>query len=287
MSISKPNSDTSIRERIAELPPLREVVSTHALTASKAFGQNYLFDLNLTAKIARHAGDLFGYTIFEIGPGPGGLTRALLSETDAPKIIAIEKDSRFIIALQPLIDASQGRLQLIEGDALDTNLVDLAPAPRAVIANLPYNVGTELLIGWMHQVTFFNVFILMFQKEVAERLIAKPNTKAYGRLSVLTQALCDVYMVLKVPPSAFTPPPKVTSAVVCLRPKANAADQPVKILEKITAAAFGQRRKMLRQSMKAYLPFLEQAGISSDKRAEDLTVDDFIRVAHIIAQAKA
>src|SRR5690606_36914540 len=200
-------------------------------------------------------------TIFEIGPGPGGLTRALLLETEAPRVIAIEKDKRFIEALQSLVMASQGRLSIVEGDALKTSLIDLAPAPRAVMANLPYNVGTELLIGWLHQAWEYSFFTLMFQKEVAERIVAKPDTKAYGRLSVLTQALCDVRIGLNVPPSAFTPPPKVTSAVVHLVPKKNARDIPVSSLEKITAAAFGQRRKMLRQSLKSFGDLLERSGL--------------------------
>lgn len=277
----------TIREQVAALPPLREVVAAHSLSASKVFGQNYLFDLNLTAKIARQPGDLTNMTVFEVGPGPGGLTRALVSETNAKKIIAIEMDPRFIVALQPLINVSENRLELIQGDALKVDMTRLAPAPRAVIANLPYNVGTELLINWMHQVTEFSVFVLMFQKEVADRLAAKPKTKAYGRLSVLAQSVCDVSMALKVPPSAFTPPPKVTSAVVCLRPKKDAGLQPLKILEKITAAAFGQRRKMLRQSLKNYLPFLEQAGIKPESRAEDLSVEDYLRLAHIVDKAKS
>ena len=269
----------SISNKIADLPPLREIVNQHGLHANKAFGQNYLFDLNLTGKIARIAGDLSGHTVFEIGPGPGGLTRALLMETNAPQIIAIEKDPRFIEALQPLIDVSDNRLKLIEGDALKTELRDLAPAPRAVIANLPYNVGTELLISWLHTPNEYAQFILMFQREVAERIVAKKNTKAYGRLAVLAQNLCVADIVLNVPPSAFTPPPKVTSSVIRLRPKPEAHLVPIKELEKITAAAFGQRRKMLRQSMKSYLPVLEELNIDSQLRPEDLDVTDFLKIA--------
>lgn len=269
----------STSNKIAALPPLREIVNQHGLQANKAFGQNYLFDLNLTAKIARAAGDLTGHTVFEIGPGPGGLTRPLLTETNASQIIAIEKDRRFIEALQPLIDASDNRLKLIEGDALKTDPLDLAPAPRAIIANLPYNVGTELLISWLHTPNEYNQFILMFQKEVAERIVAKKNTKAYGRLAVLAQNLCTAEIVMNVPASAFTPPPKVTSSVIRLRPKANASEVPIKELEKITAAAFGQRRKMLRQSMKAWLPVLEKLNIDPQLRPEDLSVEDFLKIA--------
>jgi len=274
----------SISNKIAALPPLREIVNQHGLQANKAFGQNYLFDLNLTGKIARAAGDLSGHTVFEIGPGPGGLTRALLTETNATQIIAVEKDPRFIEALQPLIDASDNRLKLIEGDALKTELTELAPAPRAVIANLPYNVGTELLISWLHTPNEYTQFILMFQREVAERIVAKKNTKAYGRLAVLAQNLCTAEIILNVPPSAFTPPPKVTSSVIRLRPKPNASDVPIRELEKITAAAFGQRRKMLRQSMKAYLPVLEELNIDPQLRPEDLTVEDFLRIAKKISK---
>lgn len=272
----------SISNKIAALPPLREIVNQHGLQANKAFGQNYLFDLNLTGRIARLAGDLAGHTVFEIGPGPGGLTRALLTETNAPHVIAIEKDPRFIEALQPLIAASDDRLRLIEGDALKTDPVTLSPAPRAVIANLPYNVGTELLIGWLHRPDEYSQFILMFQKEVAERIVAKKNTKAYGRLAVLAQNLCTAEIALNVPASAFTPPPKVTSSVVRLRPKPQAAQVPIRELEKITAAAFGQRRKMLRQSMKPYLGVLEELAIDPQLRPEDLAVEDYLRIAQAI-----
>jgi 16S rRNA (adenine1518-N6/adenine1519-N6)-dimethyltransferase len=264
---------------IENLPTLRAVVEQHGLWADKAFGQNYLFDINLTRKIARIPKDTKDLTIFEIGPGPGGLTRALLLETQASRVVAIEKDRRFIEALQPLIGASDNRLSVVEGDALKADLIALSDAPRAVMANLPYNVGTELLISWLHRAPEFRFFTLMFQREVAERLVAKPDTKAYGRLSVLAQALCDVKIAMNVPNSAFTPPPKVTSSVVHLIPKENAKDIPVAALEKITAAAFGQRRKMLRQSMKAYLPILEKCHIDPQSRAEDLTVAQYIDLA--------
>lgn len=277
---------TALQDAIDALPPLRELVNQFGLQANKAFGQNYLFNLHLTAKIARLAGDLAGHTIFEIGPGPGGLTRMLLAETNADKIIAIEKDPRFIQALQPLVDLSQDRLSVIEGDALRSDLVALSPSPRLVMANLPYNIGTELLISWLHTPNEFTQFILMFQKEVAERIIAKPKTKAYGRLAVLAQNLCEAKIAMNVPASAFTPPPKVTSSVIHLKPKPDAHMVPIKILEKLTAAAFGQRRKMLRQSMKPWLHILEQAEIDNSLRPEDLTVQDFLRLAQMIAAEK-
>lgn len=276
----------SISSRINALPPLREVVNQHGLQANKAFGQNYLFDLNLTARIAKLAGDLSDTTVFEVGPGPGGLTRPLLGETDAKQVIAVEKDRRFIEALQPLVDVSEGRLHLIEGDALKTDLCALASGKRAVIANLPYNVGTELLISWLHTPNEFTQFILMFQKEVAQRIVARPNTKEYGRLAVLAQNLCECKIALNVPASAFTPPPKVTSSVIHLKPKPDAHKVPVHELETLTAAAFGQRRKMLRQSLKNYLPVLEKADIDPALRPEDLTVADFLRLAEIIATKK-
>lgn len=264
------------------MPSLRDLVEAHGLWANKAFGQNYLFDLNVTRRIARAAGDINEHTVFEIGPGPGGLTRALLLETNA-QVIAVEKDHRFIDALQPLINASDHRLTLIEGDAMKTDLTQLAPAPRCVVANLPYNVGTELLIGWLHQVSEFSQFILMFQKEVAQRIVAKPGTKAYGRLSVLAQSLCDTDILFHLSPGAFTPPPKVTSSVVRLKPKRN-NDVPIKKLEILTAAAFGQRRKMLRQSLKNYLPLLEQANIDPELRAENLNIADYINLAKRLSE---
>ncbi len=264
----------SISDNIEALPPLREVVAAHRLTASKVFGQNYLFDLNLTRRIARLAKPT--PTIFEIGPGPGGLTRALLLETNA-KIIAIEKDKRFIQALHPLVEAAQGRLELIEGDALAMDLTNHGPC--SIVANLPYNIGTELLIGWLHRATSFHEMILMFQHEVVQRLAARAGTKAYGRLSVLAQAVCRVEPQLKVPAAAFTPPPKVTSAVVRLTPLENTSTLPLNTLELLTAAAFGQRRKMLRQSMKNHLDLLAHCGIDSTLRAEDLSVQDYLHLA--------
>ena len=266
----------SISDNIESLPPLREIVAAHGLTANKVFGQNFLFDLNLTRRIARLAKPV--PTIIEIGPGPGGLTRALLLETDA-HVIAIEKDRRFIEALQPLATAAEGRLQVIEGDALTIEPSTLAPGPCSIVANLPYNIGTELLVSWLHRAAAFQEMILMFQLEVADRLTATVGTKAYGRLSVLAQSLCKVERPFKVPAAAFTPPPKVTSAVVRLTPLENTSTIPIKTLESLTAAAFGQRRKMLRQSMKNHLQLLEGCGIDPTLRAEDVSVADYIRMA--------
>jgi len=267
----------------SKLPPLREVIARYNLGAKKSLGQNFLLDLNLTDKIARSAGDMSDTTIFEVGPGPGGLTRALL-DTDATKVIAIEKDTRCIEALEDVIAYADGRLEIIEGDALEIDLISLAPAPRAIIANLPYNIATPLLINWLKHIDEFKSLTLMFQKEVAERIVAKPRTKAYGRLSIIAQYLADVRISFDVPRSAFTPPPKVTSSIIHLTPREE-RDKDIKIdvLEKITAAAFGQRRKMLRRSLKSISPdietILEDLDIAPTARAEELSIDDFVKLA--------
>ncbi len=259
------------------LAPLREVIARHELLARKSLGQHFLCDLNLTRRIAECAGDVQGQTVFEIGPGPGGLTRALLG-TAAKKIIAVEKDSRCIAALSELMAISNNRLDVIEGDALSTDLTTLAAPPYSVVANLPYNIGTELLIGWLKQMPAFNSLTLMFQTEVAERLVATPNSKAYGRLSVLAQFCCNIKLVLRIPAAAFTPPPKVESSVVHLTAR---RDRPPNVdltaLEKISASAFGQRRKMLRSSLKPLggESLLVRAGLNPTDRAEDLTIADF------------
>lgn len=271
-------------QAIADLPPLRDVVNDFGLRADKSFGQNFLFDLNLTAKIARAAGDLSGHTVFEIGPGPGGLTRGLLTDTKAGKVIAIEKDRRIIPALDPLVKAAQGRLELIEQDALTFDYASVT-GPKAIVANLPYNVATPLLINWLYQAEQFTSFTLMFQREVAERLFALVGDKAYGRLSILTQLLCTGHIVFDLPPEAFTPPPKVTSSVVRLVPKPASAFEGInkaeliRKVEIVTQMAFGQRRKMLRQSLKPLQIDFEQAGILETKRAEDLSVSDYVRLA--------
>ena len=270
-------------EGLSSLPPLRDVIRAGGLDADKRLGQHFLLDLNLTAKIARAAGGLSGVNVIEIGPGPGGLTRALL-ETGANRVIAIERDSRCIQALQPVVAAADGRLTLIEADALTLDPIALCPAPRAIVANLPYNVATPLLIGWLKRVSEFTSMTLMFQREVALRLVAAPRTPEYGRLSVMTQWLTEPTLLFDLPPQAFTPPPKVVSSVVQLAPRSMAADEPeFTVMERVVAAAFGQRRKMLRAGLKAFTPdpveLLEAAGIEPTRRAEELDVAAFRRLA--------
>jgi 16S rRNA (adenine1518-N6/adenine1519-N6)-dimethyltransferase len=269
------------------LPPLRDVITRHELRTRKSLGQHFLCDLNLTRRIAAAAGDLTGCTVFEIGPGPGGLTRALVL-SDAAHIIAIEKDPRCIAVLADLVEAGEGRLQLIEDDALRTNLLDLAPAPRAIVANLPYNIGTELLLGWLRIMPEFRSLTLMFQSEVVDRLIAAPGSKTYGRLSVIAQFCCTAKRVLDVPASAFTPPPKVDSAIVHLTPRADRpADITFDMLGKVTAAAFGQRRKMLRSSLKPLggEALLLRAGIDPERRAETLSLAEFETLTRLVKLA--
>jgi 16S rRNA (adenine1518-N6/adenine1519-N6)-dimethyltransferase len=261
------------------------VIKAWQLDADKRLGQHFLLDLNLTAKIARTAGDLTGVNAIEIGPGPGGLTRALL-DGGAQKVIAIERDPRCVAALQTLVAAAEGKLTVIHGDALETDPIALAPAPRAIIANLPYNVATPLLIGWLKQAKEFVSLTLMFQREVALRLTAKPRTKEYGRLSVMTQWLMDVTLEFDIPASAFTPPPNVVSSVVRMTPRTMTAEEPsFAAMETVVAAAFGQRRKMLRAGLRGFvsepLKLLEAAGIDQTSRAEELNVDAFRRLAMI------
>lgn len=266
------------------LPPLREVIAAHNLRADKKFGQNFLMDANLTDKIARQAGDLSGKTVFEIGPGPGGLTRSLL-KTGAEKVIAIELDPRAVKALQDLKDFAGERLEIICADALEKDLTALAPRDkRVIIANLPYNVATPMLIRWLRQIrmdtTAYDDMVLMFQKEVGDRIRAQTGTKAYGRLSVLAQWLCEVRNCFDLPPSAFTPPPKVKSSVIHFKSKPLPLNAPSFIdIEKLTAAAFGQRRKMLRSSLSEYVDTLKQLQIDPTKRAENLTTDEFVAIA--------
>ncbi len=269
-------------DRIAALPPLRDVIREHGLRAEKKLGQNFLLDQNLTDKIVRQAGALNG-TVFEIGPGPGGLTRSLL-KSSADKVVAIEYDPRAIGALGGLQAAAGDSLAIIQADALATDLTTLGyPAPYHVVANLPYNIATPLLIGWLEQIRTaqkYQSLTLMFQKEVAQRIVAAPGDKTYGRLAVIAQWLCACKLMFDVPASAFTPPPKVTSSIVRLAPKALEGQQPsFEQVEKVTAAAFGQRRKMIRSSMKEYLPAIEALGIDAQLRAEDLPPADFIRIA--------
>lgn len=272
------------------LPPLREVIATHALSARKALGQNFLLDLNLTARIARAAGDLRGSDVFEVGPGPGGLTRGLLAE-GARRVLAVEKDARCLPALAEIAAAYPGRLEVINGDALDINpLVHLAP-PIRVVANLPYNVGTELLVRWLTPATWppvWSSLTLMFQKEVAERIVARPGSRAYGRLAILAQWRCDARIVMSLPPEAFTPPPKIHSAVVHLTalPQPRYPADPA-ILGRIVAAGFNQRRKMLRASLKGVAPAIEEkleaAGIAPTARAEEIDIERFCALARIVA----
>ncbi len=261
------------------LPPLRDVISSYSLRARKSLGQNFLLDLNLTSRIARSAGSLHDVDVIEIGPGPGGLTRALLNE-GARNVFAIERDSRCIEALQDLAAAADGRLHLIEADALELDIAALGEGPRRIVANLPYNIATPLLLKWLRQIDDVISMTCMFQREVADRLCALPGAKAYGRLSVMSQWLCDVHPEFNVPPQAFTPPPKVMSTVVTLTPRPNPlAPATWGSLETVTAAAFGQRRKMLRTSLKGLGLDQEELGIDPTLRAENLSVETFCRLA--------
>lgn len=263
------------------LPPLRDVIARHGLDARKSLGQHFLLDENLTAKIARQAGDLAGRHVVEVGPGPGGLTRALLA-SPATSVTAVEIDPRACAAMRELQVAFGERLKLIEGDALTLDLAREVAAPRHIVANLPYNAGSAMLVRWLHAAAEWERLTLMFQLEVAERLCAEPGTGAYGRLSVLTQLTCDVGIVMRVPPSAFIPPPKVFSAVVSLRPRgAQPNPRLLAAVEQVTHAAFGQRRKMLRGSLRSLggEALLTAAGIEGTRRAETLTVAEICRLA--------
>ncbi|MDE2165789.1 MAG: 16S rRNA (adenine(1518)-N(6)/adenine(1519)-N(6))-dimethyltransferase RsmA [Alphaproteobacteria bacterium] len=267
------------------LPPLRDVIRRHGLAARKSLGQNFLLDLNLTRRIARSAAPLDGFNVIEIGPGPGGLTRALLLE-GARRVVAIERDARCLPALAELASIFPGRLEVVPGDALAIDPTTLTPAPRKIVANLPYNIATPLLVAWLPHLGEFADYTLMFQKEVALRLAAKPGTSEYGRLSVLTQWLAYVERLFDVTPKAFVPPPKVTSTLVRLtpRPKPQApCDQDA--LERVTAAVFGQRRKMLRQSLKPLgdaARLLHDAMVDPTARAEALTVSEFCALARAL-----
>lgn len=271
---------------IDDLPPLRSVIADYDLTARKSMGQNFLLDLNLTAKIARMAGDLTGCDVLEIGPGPGGLTRGLLA-SGARRVLAVEKDGRCMPALQQIAAACPGRLEVINGDALEIDPLEHLRHPVRVVANLPYNIGTELLVRWLTPPAwppFWHSLTLMFQREVAERIVAQPGSKAYGRLAILAQWRCDARIAMSLPPEAFTPPPKVSSAVVHLaalpapRFAADAA-----ILSRVVAAAFNQRRKMLRAALKGLAPDIEDrliaAGIAPTTRAEQVPLQGFCALA--------
>lgn len=270
---------------VAALPPLRETIAKHGLDARKRFGQHFLLDLNLTRRIARAAQPIDEGTVIEIGPGPGGLTRALLLE-GAAKVVAIEVDPRALGALAELQAASGGRLQVIEADALTIAPATLGPAPRRIVANLPYNISTPLLVRWLQQADAIADMVLMFQKEVVDRLVASPRTKDYGRLSVLAQHVCEIRRLFDIPPAAFVPPPKVTSSVARLTPRpASQRLADLAPLEKVTAAAFGQRRKMLRGALAGLfadpVTTLEGIGLSPTARAEELSVADFIKLAEM------
>ncbi len=276
---------------LAALPPLRDEIAAEGLRADKALGQNFLLDLNLLARIVRSIPLAPGDRVYEVGPGPGGLTRALLMA--GAEVIAVERDARALPILQRLSAASGGRLKIVHGDALEVDPEALAGQGAHIAANLPYNIGTLLLTGWLTQarwLPWWRSATLMFQKEVAERIAAPPGSSAYGRLSVLAQWRCDVRIEMMLPARAFTPPPKVDSAVVRLVPRQPDIPVPVTLLEKVTAAAFGQRRKMLRQSLKGLpgaLQALERLGIDPTRRAETLTVRDFASVAQVLAEDPA
>src|SRR3954462_11211644 len=262
-----------------ELPPLRDVIRRHGLAAKKSLGQNFLLDLNLTGRIARAAGPLDGVTVIEIGPGPGGLTRALLTE-GARRVIAVERDQRAIAALEEIAAHYPGRLTIVAGDALEFEPTPHRDgSPARIVANLPYNIATALLVSWLTTEPWppwYDRLVLMFQREVAERIVAQPGSKTYGRLSVLAGWRTEAKILFDIAPSAFVPPPKVTSSVVQLIPrdKPLACDRPA--LERVTAAAFGQRRKMLRASLKSLgidpIPLIENAGLDPTARAEDISV---------------
>ncbi|ASP21653.1 ribosomal RNA small subunit methyltransferase A [Antarctobacter heliothermus] len=275
---------------IDTLPPLSEVIKRHQLSARKSLGQNFLLDLNLTARIARVAGDLSDTDVLEVGPGPGGLTRGLLAE-GARKVLAVEKDARCLPALAEIAEAYPGRLEFIEGDALEVDAAAHLTPPYAICANLPYNVGTELLVRWLTPKVWppaWRSLTLMFQKEVAERIVAEPGSKAYGRLALLAQWRCDARIALTLPPGAFTPPPKVSSAVVHLTAlPAPRFEADAKVLERVVAAAFNQRRKMLRAALKGLSPQIEDhlavAGIAPTERAERVPLEQFCALARSLA----
>ncbi|MGP7984511.1 16S rRNA (adenine(1518)-N(6)/adenine(1519)-N(6))-dimethyltransferase RsmA [Rhodoblastus sp.] len=283
------------------LPPLREVVALHGLNAKKSLGQNFLFDLNLTGKIARAAGPLEEAIVLEIGPGPGGLTRALLAQ-GAKKVIAVERDERCLAALEEIASAYPGRLEIFPGDALALDYPAFVAAradggPIRICANLPYNIGTQLLTTWLTLdpwPPFYDRLVLMFQREVAQRIVATPRERAdYGRLGVLANWRCATRILFDVPPSAFTPPPKITSSVVELRPRPAPIACEVKALETLTLAAFGQRRKMLRQALKSLpgtsdpAPLLQEAGIEPTRRAEEIDIEGFCALARAFSRKGA
>ena len=277
--------------QIDDLPPLRDVIATHGLDAKKSLGQNFLLDLNLTSKIARLAGDISGHDVLEVGPGPGGLTRGLLA-AGARRVVAFEKDPRCMAALSEISAAYPGRLDVFNADALEFDMRGQLTGPVRVVANLPYNVGTELLVRWLTPKDwppFWSSLTLMFQKEVAERIIAKPGTKAYGRLGILAQWKSTPSVVMELPPEAFTPPPKVHSAVVHLEALAQPRfPAPAGLLSSTVAMAFNQRRKMLRSSLKSAAPDIEtalrDAGLEPTARAEEISLEGFCALTRRLAK---
>jgi 16S rRNA (adenine1518-N6/adenine1519-N6)-dimethyltransferase len=267
-----------------ELPALRDVIKTYGLGAKKSLGQHFLLDANLTDRIARAAGPLHGKHVLEIGPGPGGLTRSILA--CAPEsLCVIERDQRCIDALSGLQAAYPSQLKIVEADAMKTALASLSPRPGIIISNLPYNVGTALLIKWLNNLDGIERMVLMFQKEVAERIAAEPGTGAFGRLAILTQWLCEVRILFNVDKRAFTPPPKVMSAVIEIIPRQKPmADAELPKLERVTQAAFGQRRKMLRSSLKSLAINPADVGIDPELRAEQLTIEEFCALARLLEE---
>jgi 16S rRNA (adenine1518-N6/adenine1519-N6)-dimethyltransferase len=276
------------------LPPLREVIRRHGLIARKSLGQNFLFDLNLTERIARAAEPLAGIAVFEVGPGPGGLTRSLLV-LGAARVVAVERDDRAIAALEEIATHYPGRLEIVAADALAFDPREqLNGAPARIVANLPYNIATPLLISWVSAEPWppwFDRAVLMFQREVAERIVAAPGSKIYGRLSILVQWRCEARILFDVNPSAFVPPPKVTSSVLRIVPKPAPAPCDRRLLETVTQAAFGQRRKMLRQSLRSLdsdtAALLGAAGLDPTARAEDISVESYVALAQALAAQRA
>jgi 16S rRNA (adenine1518-N6/adenine1519-N6)-dimethyltransferase len=276
------------------LPPLREVIRRHGLIARKSLGQNFLLDLNLTERIARAAEPLAGIAVFEVGPGPGGLTRSLLV-LGAARVLAVERDDRAIAALEEIATHYPGRLEIVAADALAFDPREqLNGAPARIVANLPYNIATPLLISWVSAEPWppwFDRAVLMFQREVAERIVAAPGSKIYGRLSILVQWRCEARILFDVNPSAFVPPPKVTSSVLRIVPKPTPAPCDRRLLETVTQAAFGQRRKMLRQSLRSLdsdtTALLGAAGLDPTARAEDISVESYVALAQALAAQRA
>ncbi|MAW45644.1 MAG: 16S rRNA (adenine(1518)-N(6)/adenine(1519)-N(6))-dimethyltransferase [Marinovum sp.] len=274
-----------------KLPPLKDVISKHKLSAKKSLGQNFLLDLNLTSKIARYAGNLEQSDVLEIGPGPGGLTRSLLNE-GARKVVAIEKDTRCIAALEEVQTQFTGKLKIVQGDALSTEVRQYLTHPVQIIANLPYNIGTELLVRWLNSTTwpsFWQSMTLMFQKEVANRIVASPGSKAYGRLSVMAQWRCNTKIAFNIPATAFTPPPKVESSIVHFEAlKEPRFPAEVNKLEFVVSKAFNQRRKMLRGALKGHFKNVEEGllaiGVVPTKRAENVTIQEFCLMAQILVR---